>query len=147
MKSKLKKLEIILSHQHLIYFITLYLWCDLGKHVTCCKGWNSKIKEINIIIQMFFFIFHSLWTSITFDTSIRGDPHKKFWKENNSNFYVIPITNNSKCKFYTMWPWWRVFSDHFTFSYFRHFYFLNLSVDYFLSRLRKNGTNFFRFNS
>ncbi len=32
--------------------------------------------------------------SVTFDTSIRGDPSKKFWKENNSNFHMISITQN-----------------------------------------------------
>ncbi len=70
------------------------LWCDLWKPVTCRKRWNCKIKEINIIILMFFFIFYDLWTSVTFDSSIRGDPSKKFWKENNSNFLMIPITQN-----------------------------------------------------
>ncbi len=69
-------------------------WCDLWKPVTHCKKWNCKIKEINIIILMFFFIFYSHWTSVTFDTSIRGDPSKKFWKENNSNFHLISITQN-----------------------------------------------------
>ncbi len=43
---------------------------------------------------MFFFIFYGLRTSVTFDTSIRGDPSKKFWKKNNSNFLMIPITQN-----------------------------------------------------
>ena len=71
------------------------MWCDLGKHVTCCKEWNCKIKEFNIIILMFFFIFYSLWTSVPFDTSIREDPSKKFWEENNSNFHMIPITQNT----------------------------------------------------
>ncbi len=70
----------------------MQMWCDQGKPVTCCKGWNCKIKEINIIIIMFFFIFYNLWTSVTIDTSIRGDPSKKIWKENNSNFHMIPIT-------------------------------------------------------
>ena len=54
----------------------------------------QKIKEINIIILMFFLIFYSLWTSVTFDTIIREDPSKKFWKENNSNFYMTPRTQN-----------------------------------------------------
>ena len=38
---------------------------------------------------------YSLWTQVTFDTtaSVRGEPSKKFWKE-NSNFYVIGSTNN-----------------------------------------------------
>ncbi len=71
-----------------------HMWCDLWKPVTCRKRWNCKIKEINIIILMFFFIFDSLWTSVTFDTIITGDPSKKFWKENNSNFYMISITQN-----------------------------------------------------
>ncbi len=43
---------------------------------------------------MFFFIFYNLWTPVTFDTSIRGDPSKEFWKENNSNFHMISITQN-----------------------------------------------------
>ncbi len=43
---------------------------------------------------MFFFIFYALRTSVTFDTSIRGDQSKKFWKENNSNFHMIPRTQN-----------------------------------------------------
>ncbi len=43
---------------------------------------------------MFFFIFYGLWTSVTFDASIRGDPSKKFWKENHSNFHMISITQN-----------------------------------------------------
>ncbi len=43
---------------------------------------------------MFFFILYSLWTPVTFETSIRGDPSKKFWKEDNSNFHMIPITQN-----------------------------------------------------
>ncbi len=60
----------------------------------CHKGGECKIKEINIIILMFFFIFYNLRTSVTFDTSIRGDPGKKFWKENNSNLHMIPITKN-----------------------------------------------------
>ncbi len=55
---------------------------------------NCKIKEINFTIVMLFFIFYSLWTSVTFDTSIIGDPNKKLWKENNSNFHMIPITQN-----------------------------------------------------
>ncbi len=67
------------------------MWCNLGKPITCCKWWNCKIKEINITILMFFFIFYSLWTSVTFDASIRGDPSKKFWKENQ----MIPITQNT----------------------------------------------------
>ncbi len=71
-----------------------YMWCDLWKPVTCRKRWNCKIKEINILILMFFFIFYGLWTSVTFDTSIRGDPRKQIWKENNSNFQMIPITQN-----------------------------------------------------
>ncbi len=71
-----------------------HFWYDLWKPVTCRKWWNCKIKEINIIILMFFFIFYSLWTSVTFDTSIRGDPSNKLWKENNSNFHMIPITQN-----------------------------------------------------
>ncbi len=70
------------------------MWCDLWKPFTCRKRWNCKIKEINIIILMFFFIFYGLWTSVTFDSSTRGDPSKKFWKENNSNFLMIPITQN-----------------------------------------------------
>ncbi len=40
------------------------------------------------------FFFCGLWTSVTFYTSIRGDPSKKFWKENNSNFHMISITQN-----------------------------------------------------
>ncbi len=71
-----------------------HMWCDLWKPVTCRKRWNCKIKEINIKILMFFFICYGLWTSVTFDTSIRGDPSKKFWKENNSNFHMISITQN-----------------------------------------------------
>ncbi len=42
---------------------------------------------------MFFFILHS--EHVTFDTSRRGDPSKKFWKEeDNSNIHMIPITQN-----------------------------------------------------
>ncbi len=73
------------------------------------KGWNCKSKEINNIILIFFLYFlYSLWTSVTFhiisyicisirtfDTSIRGDLSKMFWKENNSNFHMIPITQNT----------------------------------------------------
>ncbi len=70
------------------------MWCDLWKPVTCRKWWNCKIKEINIIILIFFFIFYDLWTSVTFDTSIRGDPSKKLWKENNSNLHMISTTQN-----------------------------------------------------
>ncbi len=73
---------------------SIYMWCDLWKPVTCRKRWNCKIREIKIIILMFFFIFYDLWTSVTFDTSIRGDPSKKFWQENNSNFHMISITQN-----------------------------------------------------
>ncbi len=40
---------------------------------------------------MFFFIFLAFVTS---DTSIRGDPSKKFWKESNLNFHMIPIAQN-----------------------------------------------------
>ena len=65
------------------------MWCDLWKPVTCRKRWNCKIKVINITSLMFFFIFYGLWTAVSFDTSITGDPSKKFWKERNSNFYVI----------------------------------------------------------
>ncbi len=72
-----------------------HMWCDLGKPVTCRKRWNCKIKEINITIVMFFFIFHSLWMLVTFDTSVRRGPSKKFWKENNSNFHMISITQNT----------------------------------------------------
>ncbi len=43
---------------------------------------------------MFFFIFYGLQTFVTFDTSIRGDQSKKFWKENHFNFYMISITQN-----------------------------------------------------
>ncbi len=68
------------------------MWCNLWKPVTCRKRRNCKIKEINIIILMFFFIFYGLWTSVTFDTNIRGNPSKKFWKENISNFQIIWIT-------------------------------------------------------
>ncbi len=78
----------------LFYFIFLHMWCDLWKPVTCRARWNCKIKEISIIMPMFFFIFYGLWTSVTFDTSIRGDPSKKFWKENNSNFHMISITQD-----------------------------------------------------
>ncbi len=67
------------------------MWCVLEKPVTCRKRWNCKIKEIHIIILMFFFIFYIILTSVTFDTSIRGD---QFWKENNSNFHMISITRN-----------------------------------------------------
>ena len=70
------------------------MWCDLGKPVTCCTGRNCKIKEIVNIIPMFFFIFESLWTSITFDTSITKDPSKRFWKKCNLNFHMIPVTPN-----------------------------------------------------
>ncbi len=70
------------------------MWCDLWKPVTCRKRLNCKIKDINIIILMFFFTFYGLWTSVTFDSSIRGDPSKKFWKENNLNFLMIPLTQN-----------------------------------------------------
>ena len=70
------------------------MWCDLWQPVTCRKRWNCKIKEINTIILMFFFIFYGLWTSVTFDSSIRGDPSKKFWRENNSNCHLISITQN-----------------------------------------------------
>ena len=42
---------------------------------------------------MFFFIFDSLWTSVTFGTSITEDQSEMLWKENNSNFH-IPITQN-----------------------------------------------------
>ncbi len=76
------------------FSFTPKMCCDLRKPVTSCTGWNCKMKEINIIILMFFFIFYSIWTSVTFDTNIRGDPSKKFWKENNSNFHMIPITQN-----------------------------------------------------
>ncbi len=55
--------------------------------------WNAH-QNINIIILMFLFIFYSICTSVTFDSSIRGDPSKKIWKENNSNFHMIPITQN-----------------------------------------------------
>ncbi len=85
------------------------MWCDLWKPVTCRKRWNCKIKEINIVILMFFFFFYSLWTSVSFDTSIRGDPSKKFWNVNNSNFCMI---DNSKYQFSTMWRGF--FSDHIT---------------------------------
>ena len=67
------------------------IWENLW-HVA--KGETGKIKEINIIIEMFFFIFYSLLTSVTFDTNIRGDPSKNFWKENNSNCHIIPIIQN-----------------------------------------------------
>ncbi len=49
------------------------------------------------MIRMFFLIFtfgHFYLDIVTFDTSIRGDPSKRFWKENNSNFHMIPITQN-----------------------------------------------------
>ncbi len=70
------------------------MWCDLGNPSHVAKRWNCKIKEINIIILMFFFIFYGLWTSVTFINSIRGDPSKTFWKESNSNFHMISITQN-----------------------------------------------------
>ncbi len=85
------------------------MWCDLWKTATYPKRWNCKIKEINIIILMFFFSFYGFWTSVTLDTSIRGDSSKKFWKENNSNFHMISITQ--KHQFCTMW---QVFSYHIT---------------------------------
>ncbi len=65
------------------------MWCDLRKPATCLTDWNCKIKEINSIILMFFFIFDSLWSSVTFDTGITEDPSKKFWKTDNSNFHMI----------------------------------------------------------
>ncbi len=68
---------------------------------------------------MFFFIFYSFWTSVTIDTSIRGDPIKKFWKENNSKFHVITqninfapcdrfsqITSQNGSKY--TWHFWKV---------------------------------------
>ncbi len=36
-----------------------------------------------------------------------------FWKENNSNFHTIPIINNSRYQFSTMW---RVFTDYITYA-------------------------------
>ena len=50
-----------------------------------------------IIIVMIFFIFYSLWILVIFDTSYIGgrvDPSKKFWKENNSNFHMLPKNMN-----------------------------------------------------
>ncbi len=44
---------------------------------------------------MFFLYFYGLWTSVTFDSSITGDPSKKFWKEDNSDFHMIPVTQIS----------------------------------------------------
>ena len=84
------------------------MWCDLGKPVTCRKRWNCKIKEINIVILMFLFIFYSLWTIITFDTSIRGD--KGFGKIIIQTFTWYQYYKISIC---TMW---RVFSYHITYS-------------------------------
>ncbi len=69
-------------------FLNQHLWCDLRKPVTCRKRWNCKTKEINNIILMFFFLFHTLWTSITFDTRVipcqfnqwsPGDPLRFSW--------------------------------------------------------------------
>ncbi len=87
-------MDHIFVHNATTNNLLINMWCDLWKPVTCRKKWNCKIKEINITILMFFFIFYGLWTCVTFDSSIRGDPSKKFWKENNSNFYMIPITQN-----------------------------------------------------
>ncbi len=96
----------------------LYMWCDPGKSVTCRKMWNCKIKEINNLILMFFLYFYNLWTSVTFDNSIGGDPSKKFRKEDNSNllergysnFHVISITQNINFA-----PCGIFFSDHITY--------------------------------
>ena len=82
------------KHTTRVFLPWFHMWCDLRKPVTCRTGWNCTIKEINSIILMFFFIFHSLLTSVTFDTNITEDPIKKFWNDDNSNFYMIPITQN-----------------------------------------------------
>ncbi len=66
-----------------------YLWCDLRKPVTCRMEWNCKIKDMNSIILMCFFIFDRIWKSATFDTSIKESPSKKFWKKDYSNFPFI----------------------------------------------------------
>ncbi len=68
------------------FSLLLVMWSVKTRHMSQ--------KEINIIILMFFFIFYGLWTSVTFDTSFRGDTIKKFRKENNSNFHMTSITQN-----------------------------------------------------
>ena len=83
---------------------------NFEKPVTCRTEWNWKIRAINNIILMLFFIFDSLWISVTFDTSIIEGPSKKFWIEDISTFHMIPITQN--LIFCTM-RW--VFPDHITY--------------------------------
>ena len=67
------------------------MWCGLRKPVTCRTEWNCKIRQINNII-LFSFIFDSLWTSVTFDTSMTEGQSKKFWKEDIPNFHMILTT-------------------------------------------------------
>ncbi len=102
-------------------FVICDVICENPTHV-CRKRWNGKIKEINIIILMVFFIFIA-FEHQTVDTSIRGDPSKKCWKENNSNFHMIPsITqkiNFVPCDgfsqitwhlFWSIWCMWTTFA-------------------------------------
>ena len=71
-----------------------HMWCDLRKkrHMLHRVKLKKLSRQINSIILMFFFIFDSLWISVSFDTSITGGPSKKFWRENSSNFHMIPKT-------------------------------------------------------
>ena len=48
----------ILSNK--IFNEIMQMWCDLRKPVTCRTEWNCKMKEINNIILMFFFVFDNL---------------------------------------------------------------------------------------
>ncbi len=68
------------------------LWCDMGKPVTCRIGYRVKLQNKRNIIPLFFFVFGSLWTSVSFDNSIIESPTRMFWKEDNSNFHMIAIT-------------------------------------------------------
>ena len=62
---------------------------------------------------MFLFIFDSLKTSVTFDTSVTEDPSKMFCKEDISNFHLISITQN--CNFHHVTGFYRshhIFARH-----------------------------------
>ena len=84
------------------------MWSVKNRHMSQrVKLQNKGNKQQNSNV---FHYFYNLWTSVNVDTSIRGDPSKKFWKENISH----DTNYNSKCQFCTMW---QVFSDHITYAF------------------------------
>ena len=67
------------------------------------------------------------------------DPSKKLWKVDNSNFHMIPITNDSKYQFCTTW---RIFPDHITYvcvKFAKYYQKMNL-VTYFLANSKDSWT-------